>query len=102
MPLRTIIESPETSAELDRLRKEYPRFDDWWVNGWSWRLARDPFEDAVPIPGANPTVYLLKTSPNHPDWGFPFMLTFMYRVTDGEIFLDGIRFVAIDGTADIE
>lgn len=93
--LRTIVESATVSATLDGLRKKHNRFDEWWELGWSWRLARDPFSDAVKIPGTNPTVYLLKTSPNHADLGFSFTLTLMYTVTDNEINLRDIRVVEI-------
>lgn len=91
----TIIESDVVSAELERLRKAYVRFDDWWVNGWSWRLARDPIRDAAKIAGRNPATYLLKTSPHHASLGFPFTLTFLYTVNDNEVILEDIRFVEI-------
>ncbi|MGC2459139.1 MAG: hypothetical protein WA435_14215 [Gallionellaceae bacterium] len=93
--LFTIIESDIVAAELERLRNTYPRFDDWWVNGWSWRLARDPIRDAAKIGGRNPITYLLKTSPHHASLGFPFTLTFLYTVTENEVVLENIRFVEI-------
>ncbi len=91
----TIVESDDVAAELERLRTIYPRFEDWWVNGWSWRLARDPIRDAAKIAGRNPPIYLLKTSPHHSLLGFPFTLTFLYTVTDNEVLLEAIRFVEI-------
>lgn len=93
--LYTIRESVKAQAEIDRLTKKYPRFQDWWVRGWSWRLARDPYADATSIPEINPKTYLLKTSPRHAQWGFPFTLTFMYTVGENEIDLIEIRFVEI-------
>jgi hypothetical protein len=94
LTLRSIVETDSVRRELERLTAAYPRFDDWWTNGWSWRLARDPITDAIPISGTNPPFYLLKTSPFHADLGFPFTLTFMYRVTDNDVQLEAIRFVA--------
>lgn len=92
---KTISESVSVSAELDRLAAAYPRFQDWWECGWSWRLARNPLEDATPIPGTDPQVYLLRTSSQHVNYGFPFTLTFLFTVTENEINLLEIRFVAI-------
>ena len=93
--LRTIRESADVSAELERLRHEYPRFQDWWERAWSWRLMRDPVADATRIAETNPPTFLLKTSPRHAEWGFPFTLTLMYTVGDNEIDLIGVRFIEI-------
>ena len=80
----------------------YERFEDWWVRGWSWRLARDPFTDAVQLPNSSPSIYLLKSSQNHADLGFPFTLTFMYSATDQYVDLIDVRFVAISIGDDAE
>ena len=79
------------SAEFDKLRRTFARFEDFWVNGWSWRLARDPFIDATLAPNTSPQVYLLKTSRAYAMIGLPFTLTFAYHVTDTEIDLFAVR-----------
>jgi hypothetical protein len=93
--LRTIVESAKAAAVIEHLTATFPRFEDWWVMGWSWRLARDPFIDATPIPGTVPTVYLIRTSPLHINYGFAFTLTFMYTVSDTEIEMIDIRHISL-------
>ncbi len=90
--LRTITESHSVTTELERLRCTFPRFDDWWTFGWSWRLARNPFIDATLAPHTNPQVYLIKTSPFNALVGLPFTLTFAYTVTENDINLFAVRY----------
>lgn len=94
-PLRTICERPNVIAEIDELKRRHPRFDDWWEIGWKWRLSHDPFTDAIAIDGTNPSVFLLKTSPNHRAYGFPFALTLMFTVTDNEVDLIEVRVIQL-------
>lgn len=96
MAFRTIVESASVEAEIDRLTKKYPRFSEWWELGWSWRLSRDPLLDATAVPETEPQAYLLKTSPHHVALGFPFMLTFLYTVSDDEVRLLNIRFIEMN------
>lgn len=93
--LRSIVELDKAAAILLHLTETFPRFDDWWVSGWSWRLTRDPFADATPIPGTTPTIYLQRTSASHVNFGFPFTLTFMYTVSDTEIVMIDIRHISL-------
>lgn len=93
--LRTIIESDQASKTLEALRRKYDRFEDWWINGWSWRLTRDPFKGSISIPDTSPQVYILKSSPNHAEYGFPFTLTFLYIVRENEIVIEDILFAEI-------
>src|SRR5271165_3276647 len=85
----------KAAAVIQHLTATYPRFEDWWVLGWSWRLARDPLIGATPIPGTTPTVYLQRTSPRHVNLGLPFTLTFMYTVSSTEVNLIDIRHISL-------
>jgi hypothetical protein len=93
--MRDLLFLAKATTVRDGLTKQYPRFEDWWTNAWSWRLARDPFTDATPLPGVHPEVWLQRTSPRHVNWGFPFTLTFLYNASDTEVNLIDIRFVAV-------
>jgi hypothetical protein len=87
--LRTLIESAEASAELDRLRKEFPRFDEYWL-GWSWRLARGPDRGAVQVPSIDPPVFVIRTFEFLPDMP---TITILFRYTDDEVEIIGIRVI---------
>ena len=89
--LRTIVESHDATVTIDDLRERFPRFNDWWEDGWKWRLARDPFRDSVRRTGKIATFYLLRTSGNHASVGIPFSLTFLYAVTDDVVELLHVR-----------
>jgi hypothetical protein len=89
--LRTLVESEEASIELDRLRKAFPRFEDYWL-GWSWRLAHGPDRGAVCVPGIDPPVFVVRT--------FEFIadmptITILYRFSDDEVEILGIREIEV-------
>lgn len=86
---RTIIEETDFSTALDEGCKQFPRLNDLW-EGWKWRLSRGPEIDSVPIPGSNPTAYLIKT-PDLGDYELPSSVTFLYTFTPDEVTLIGIR-----------
>jgi hypothetical protein len=89
--LRTIIETSEASAEIDRLKLAHPRFEDWWEYGWKWRLSRDPFRDAQLVRGKTAQGYLLRTGENHAANGIPFALTILYAITDKTVEILALR-----------
>lgn len=84
---RTLVESAQAEAELDRLRKAFSRFDEFWL-GWSWRLARGPDRGAVQIPGSDPPAYVIRTfefSVDVPE------ISLLYRFTADEVEIIAIR-----------
>ena len=72
-----------TERKILRLAKQHQRFTDLW-EGWKWRLARNPLQDAVAISG-KPNWWIIKTI----DWtgaGIPNVLI-LYRVTPDEVYI---------------
>jgi hypothetical protein len=90
---RTIVEEPTASDALDRYRKQYRRFGEFW-NGWSWRLARDPLAEAFQLPGVEPPTYLIKSG-DLTSYDLP-SVTILYRVTEDEVLVISVR--AFSGT----
>lgn len=79
---RTIIFEHAASDQLEEAYKKYPRAEDWWVHGWCWRLAHDPYLDAIVVPGsADPPVYFLKTE-QYAEYGAPPSTVILYVVED--------------------
>jgi hypothetical protein len=91
MGLRTVRESQSVAGMFDYLYRKSPRFEQLW-EGWSWRLARNPFIDATPIPGTNPQEYLLRT-PQLQVYGMPHSLTLRYTVSDDLVDLIAVRLI---------
>lgn len=87
--LRTVRESPKVQGVFQYLERKSPRFEQLW-DGWSWRLARDPFTDATPVPNTSPQEYLIKTPPLS-IYGVPHTLTFRYTVTNEVVDLIDVR-----------
>lgn len=90
--MRTVRESPQTFNAIEYLRKRTPRFDQLW-DGWIWRLSHSPFIGATLVPGTNPQVYLIKSSPLLNVYGFGFTITFKYTVTDDLVNLVDVRII---------
>lgn len=59
MGARSIVEEEEAEKALDRCRRKYARFEDFWL-AWTWRLARGPEIGALKLSGTNPAMYLIK------------------------------------------
>jgi hypothetical protein len=86
---RTIIEEPIAEQELAELHRAYPRFEAFWL-GWSWRLARRPDLNAVKVPGSDPPSFMVKSGDLTP-YGLPAAVTILYRYTDDEVIVQGVR-----------
>ena len=79
-PATTIVESEFVSAQLDRLREQYPRFDSYWERGLSWILARNP-KVGIRVPDIDPPRYVWGVN----QWnagGIPRMVI-VYRYDEG-------------------
>jgi hypothetical protein len=74
---------------FEYIRQRSARFEDVWT-GWSWRLARNPFLDATPVPGTTPQIYLIKTPPFQLR-DLEYYLTFKYSITDEVVDLLAVR-----------
>lgn len=80
--MRTVVQSEEVSAFVDRAAEEYSHFEDLW-SGLEWLLAHDPLAGEF---AQEPGWYAIRT----PDWsieGVPEVVV-GYRFTDEDVFLE--------------
>ncbi|HSH86812.1 MAG TPA: hypothetical protein VK958_06110 [Methylophilus sp.] len=84
---RSIIESPEVEQALNEAVTTFPRINDLW-EGWKWRLARGPQEDAVQITGTN--AWIIKTA-DYSEFGTPKSMTILFDFNEDEVNIISIK-----------
>lgn len=89
---RTVIESAETSREIDGACGQHPGCRDL-VEGLKWRISREP-ESGYHVPGTD--VYIVHSYA----WvGFPGELVLAYTFTENETVIVGARVIMSAGGA---
>lgn len=87
---RTIVEQELVKARVDRAKKEYPRFDEFFEKGLKTWLSRRPLVVGTPVKGQG-GMYLIRTRP----WfamRIPQMRV-LYRVTENEVFIEALTLI---------
>ena len=87
----SIIEQEFAAVSLERAKKEYPKFEQYWERGLSWVLARKP-EIGINVPNTKPPRYVWGVNP----WklgGIPRMvIVYTYDGPTEPIVLERITF----------
>jgi len=92
--IRTIVEQQLVAARVDQAKQEYPHFEDWWVKGLTWWVARKPLVGKR-VPGLQ-NQFALETRPC-PQRRIP-AIRLLYSVTDNEVII--VRIAIYDDEPD--
>ncbi len=87
---RTVIEEAKVSELIAQSKEKYPRIREA-VDGWCWRLARDP-DVGYQLPGPDPKIFVVRTGQIEAD-GVPEM-TILYKYNDNEVNIRALRIIS--------
>jgi len=84
--IRTIVEQPIAAARFNQAVQEHPYFEEFWVKGLSWWVARKPLVGKR-VPGLH-NKFATETRPI-PRRGIP-AVRLLYSVTDNEVVIESM------------
>lgn len=84
-----IIESEFASAQLDKIYKNYPHFEHYWVRGITWILARNP-EKGILVPDTDPPRYVIRFNKWNKGAIPALVIVYRYYEAEGKIELERV------------